>query len=113
MTLEIRPMMNSSVEDVLAFKTCCGLKMMDQNLEIHVHNAGYEAVEVPSAFELIGDFGKKKIEQLTPPGVLKIGPGETRAFYCQMDEELWDRANRLVWRDTDQQSYEVDLKPAG
>ena len=38
--LEIHIIMNSAVEDILAFKTCCGLKVMDQNLEIHVKNSG-------------------------------------------------------------------------
>jgi hypothetical protein len=34
MTLFIRPIMNSSVEEIFAFKTCCGLRVFDQNLEI-------------------------------------------------------------------------------
>ncbi len=38
--LEIRFIMNSPVEDILAFKTCCGLKMFDQNLEIQLINQG-------------------------------------------------------------------------
>ena len=55
--LEIRIIMNSSVEDILAFKTCCSLKMFDQNLEIHVANQGTGPVTVPSYFDLEGESG--------------------------------------------------------
>ena len=38
MTLFIRPIMNSSVEEIFAFKTCCGMRVFDQNLEILITN---------------------------------------------------------------------------
>ncbi len=38
MTLFIRPIMNSSVEEIFAFKTCCGMRVFDQNLEIQITN---------------------------------------------------------------------------
>ena len=37
--LVIKPIMNSSVEDVLAFKTCCGLKVTDQDLNDEISHA--------------------------------------------------------------------------
>ncbi len=30
--LEIHPIMNSAVEEIFGFKTCCGLRAFDQNL---------------------------------------------------------------------------------
>ncbi len=53
--LEIRPIMNSAMEEILAFKTCCGLKMFDQNLEILIRNTGNDPVTIPSCFRLEGD----------------------------------------------------------
>jgi len=38
MPLYIRPIMNSSVEEIFAFKTCCGMRVFDQNLEIQITN---------------------------------------------------------------------------
>ena len=43
--LNIKCIMNSAVEDILAFKTCCGLKMFDQNLEIHLTNQGTRSAD--------------------------------------------------------------------
>ena len=53
--LEIKPIMNSSAEDILSFKTCCSLNAWDQNLEIHVKNIGNRTVVVPSYFDLEGE----------------------------------------------------------
>ena len=60
--LEIRLIMNSAVEDILSFKTCCGLKMFDQNLEIHLINRGPSPVVVPSCFDLETPEGVRRID---------------------------------------------------
>jgi hypothetical protein len=107
--LQISIIMNSSVEEILAFKTCCGLKLFDQNLEIHVRNVGDRGVVVSSHFDLEGDYGSKRIDAVTPPGDQAIGPGELKAFYCTMDEELWKRSRRVVFFDNEGRTYPADI----
>lgn len=107
--LEIRVIMNSAVEEILGFKTCCGLKMIDQNLEILVANRGDKPVVVPSFFDLEGDFGVKRVAWLTPPGRIEIGPTDIKALYCFMDEDLWKRAARAVFYDNEGNAFPVDL----
>ena len=111
--LEIRPIMNSSVEDVLAFKTCCGLKMNDQNLEIHVINHGDSAVYVLSLFDLEGETGTERIETLMPPGGQKVEPGQIVAFYCSMDETVWRKYRSLVFYDRDGGAYRTEINAKG
>lgn len=107
--LEIRLNMNSSVEDVLAFKTCCNLKMADQNLEILVENRGVSPVVVPSHFDLEGEDEPVRIQTLIPSGDQTVKPGEVTAFYCQMDEILWKKSKRLVMFDSDGHRYPVEI----
>jgi len=108
--LNIRIIMNSPVEDILAFKTCCSLKMFDQNLEVHVTNRGAAPVTVPSYFDLQGERGfHQRIDTLTPPGEQQIGAGEIIAFYCYMDEALWNRSRRMVFHDSEGNEYPVDI----
>ncbi len=113
--LEIRIIMNSPVEDILAFKTCCGLRMWDQNLEILVSNRGERDIVVPSHFDLEGDFGSRRVETLTPHGEKCIKPGEIIAFYCYLDEAIWATARRLVFHDSEGNPYAVAIPedPAG
>ena len=106
--LTIRPIMNSCVEDILGFKTCCGLKMFDGNLEILVTNSGDHEVVVPSYFDLEIEGGTKRVEAIMPQGNHKLQPGETMAFYTQMDETLWSAALRVVFYDTDGNKYSVE-----
>ena len=80
--LEIRFIMNSTAEAILSFKTCCGLKMFDQNLEIHLINQGRDPVVVPSCFDLETSEGVRRFDHLLPSGDLRIEPGEIKAFYC-------------------------------
>ena len=105
--LEIRLIMNSAVEDIFAFKTCCGLKMFDQNLEIHLVNRGENLVVVPGFFDLETPQGVRRINGLMPPGELRISPGEIKAFYCSMDENLWSKAEKLVFYDLEGNPYTV------
>jgi hypothetical protein len=107
--LEIRVNMNSSVEDVLAFKTCCNLKLSDQNLEILVENKGSSPVVVPSYFDLEGDEDPLRVRTLIPSGDQTVPPGETIAFYCQMDEALWQKSKRLVMFDKEGNRYPVEI----
>ena len=107
--LEIRVNMNSSVEDVLAFKTCCNLKMADQNLEILVENKGVSPVAVPSHFDLEGEDDPVRIQTLIPSGEQTVAPGEVIAFYCQMDEILWQKSQRLVMFDSEGNRYPAEI----
>ncbi len=99
--LEITLIMNSSVEEVLAFKTCCGLKVQDQNLEIHLKNNGEGEVAVRSRFELVCPDETLPVENLMPQGVQTIEPGQIIAFYCYMDETVWERGKEVVFFETD------------
>ena len=101
--------MNSEVEDILAFKTCCNLKMADQNLEILVRNTGETPVEVPSYFDLEGDGDPLRIQTLIPSGDQTVAPGEVMAFYCQMDEILWQKSKRLVMFDSAGNRYPIEI----
>ncbi|MBW2097002.1 MAG: hypothetical protein JRI80_19265 [Deltaproteobacteria bacterium] len=99
--------MNSSAEDVLAFKTCCSLRAWDQNLEIQVKNNGDRPVIVPSYFDLEGDDGVKRFDTLMPNGEQRIEPGRFMSFYCFMDEQVWNKANRLIFFDIEGNTYPV------
>ncbi len=111
--LKFRLIMNSAAEDILSFKTCCGLKMFDQNLEIHVTNLGREPVSVPSFFDLETAEGTQRFAQLMPSGDLRIEPGEIKAFYCCMDENLWNKAGKVVFYDREGNRYPVIINQAG
>lgn len=108
--LKIHCIMNSAVEDVLAFKTCCGLKMFDQNLEIHLTNQGDLPVIVPSYFDLETAVGIERINTLTPPGEHQLRPGEIMAFYCSMDEILWNKSKKIIFYDKRGNSYSTSIK---
>jgi hypothetical protein len=111
--LEIRFIMNSAVEDIFAFKTCCGLKMFDQNLEIHLINRGVTPVVVPSRFDLEIPEGVRRVDNLMPPGDLRIEPGEIKAFYCCMDDTLWNKAGKAIFYDRDGNRHPVTINGAG
>ncbi|MDI6795669.1 MAG: hypothetical protein QMD09_01925 [Desulfatibacillaceae bacterium] len=86
--LGITIFMNTSMEEVIAFK-CCALP--DQNLEIHLHNTGKEALSIKSRFVL--DDGPKPltITAVYPPTGIKLAPGQTAAIYTSMDERVWEQ----------------------
>ena len=107
--LEIKPIMNSSAEDVLAFKTCCSLRAWDQNLEVQVKNNGDRSVVVPSHFDLEGIDGVKRVDTLMPNGDQRIEPGRFMSFYCFMDEQVWNQAKRIVFFDTEENRYPVEI----
>jgi hypothetical protein len=108
--LKIQVIMNSPVEEILAFRTCCSLKMFDQNLEVHVTNHGVAPVTVPSYFDIEGESGfRQRVDTLTPPGEHRLEAGEIIAFYCYMDEMLWNRGRRIVFYDSESNEYPVEI----
>ena len=111
--LTVKANINSVVEDILSFKTCCGVRAYDQNLELLVTNQSDQPVEVPSHCDLETASGPHRIRNLMPPGDQPIQPRETIAFYCTMDEELWKQVRRITFYDTQGHSYPTDLAPAG
>lgn len=107
--LEIRFIMDSPVEEVLGFKTCCGLKAFDQNLEILVRNIGFTSVRVRGYFDLRGVYGEYRMNAVIPPEGFSIEPGDVRALYCYMDETLWKKSTRLILYDSDDNEYQTDI----
>ena len=107
--IEIKAIMNSPSEDVLSFRTCCSIRVWDQNLEIHVRNRGTEPVQIPSYFDLEGAEGTQRIQNLLPAGIHTIDPGGLKAFYCFMDETIWNKARRIVFYDAHGVPYAADL----
>lgn len=98
--LTIKPIFNSAVDDIFGFKTCCGARAFDQNLELLVTNAGGAPITVPSRCELSGPGGTEMIENLMPYGPRVIAPGETAAFYCTLDEPRWRGVRCIAFFDT-------------
>jgi hypothetical protein len=105
--LDIRLLMNSPADDVLSFRTCCSIRAWDQNLEIHVRNLADRDIRIPSFCDIDGVYGRRRIETLMPAGVIVLHPGELKAFYCYMDEEMWAKSHRLTIYDTDGASYPI------
>jgi hypothetical protein len=108
--LDIKVIMNSSVEEVLSFK-CCHLH--DQNLEIHLKNVGQEPVTVPSCFELVGQGERLRIDYLYPPGRYTLPPGEVTACYCSLTDEVYARFQWIVFRDTEGREHRAPLHQQG
>lgn len=100
--LEVKIIMNSVMEEILAFK-CCNLP--DQNLEMHVNNAGDQPVTVPGRFVLENEKGRMDCSHLFPPWPQKIEPGDGAAFYCSLDESVWRQYSRLTIFDIDGNAY--------
>jgi hypothetical protein len=48
-----------------------------------------------------------------PHGEQIIGPGETIAFYCTMDEKQWNVAQQMTFYDSEGNRYSVDLDESG
>jgi len=107
--LEISAVMNSGVEDIFAFKTCCGVRVFDQNLEILIRNKGPDTVVVPSHCDLRGLGRAFRITNLMPHGDQRILPGEVKAFYCTMDEVTWSDARELVIYDKKGKAYSISI----
>ena len=109
MTLEIRPIMNTTTEEIFQFKGCCNLRYFDQNLEIHISNRGDRTIAVYSYFDLKSDLASRRFEAVMPHGIRHVQPGETIAFYCFMEDETWNRAKQILFYDTDGKSYSANI----
>jgi len=100
--------MNTAVEDVIAFK-CCSLP--DQNLEIQVRNTGNRPVMVPGYFKLDAKSGESlRIDHAYPPWGQTLEPGDSVAFYCSMDERVWEKYRTLTIFDGDGNGYSVPIR---
>ena len=94
----IRVFMNSAVEEILSFK-CCNLH--DQNLEIHLENRENQPVTVPGCCELVAeeDDDRYRIDTLYPPGPYVLDPGEVRACYGTLTDQVYEQYRWIVFRD--------------
>ena len=108
MSLEILAIMNSSAGEVFEFKSCCNIRVFDQNLELQLKNAGKRPLVIPSYFDLFSADGAKRIETLMPHGPQRLGPGEIRSFYCYMDESQWEKASGIVFYDDEGNRYAME-----
>lgn len=108
--LRIRFIMNSAVEEIFSFKSCCGLlRAFDQNLEIQVTNTGHNTIEMPSHFDAQGDQDAQRVHTLLPHGAHRIEPGQIKGFYCFMDETVWRRMTQATFYDRDGNRYMVPI----
>lgn len=107
--LEIQLIMNSSVEEILGFKTCCGLKAFDRNLEILVRNIGSKPASVRGRFDLRGGYGTYRMDAVMPSGGVLVEPGDVKALYCYMDETLWEKSTQVILYDWNETAYHVDI----
>jgi hypothetical protein len=113
MVVEIRPIMNSPVEDIFAFKTCCGVRVFDQNLEIHITNHTNHTLYIPSYFDLKDASGWHRFETLIPNGEQRVLPGKAIAFYCAMDERRWKEAHKIAFYDREGHTYAATVGRQG
>jgi len=100
--LDVKVIMNSCMEEVLGFK-CCGLP--DQNLEMHIRNTGAYPVTVYGTFRLENETETLTCSHLFPPWEQTIPPGAATAFYCSMDESIWNRYQTLIISDKEGNTY--------
>ena len=105
--LDVKIILNSHMEEVLAFK-CCGLP--DQNLEMHVYNIGDHPVTVSGIFTLENEKESLTCNHLFPPWEQEIQPGDAVAFYCSMDERDWNKYSTLAISDKEGNVYRFSTK---
>jgi len=105
--LDVKVIMNSCMEEVLGFK-CCGLP--DQNLEMHIRNAGDNPVTVCGTFNLENETETLTCGHLFPPWEQTLQPGAATAFYCSMDESVWNRYQILTISDKEGNAYRFSIK---
>ncbi len=104
--IDVTIIKDTGMEDVLAFK-CCNLP--DQNLEIHIRNTGERPVGIQGYVELENDNETMRCNHLYPPWERSLSPGEIAAFYCHMDEKLWNRYKMLIVYDTNGNAYRFPI----
>ena len=91
-TVEAEVRFKPSSLDVLAFKTCCGFQLVDQNIEFLLHNRGAAEIEVASYVDVVVAGSVHRIANLMPQGTQRIAAGDSTVFYGYLDEELWNRS---------------------
>jgi len=94
--IEIKLIMGSDVEEVLAWK-CCNL--FDQNLEIRVVNTGDAPVAVSGSFVLENGEESKRISNVYPPGGVVVKPGDMASMYSSLDSDVFARFTIAVFFD--------------
>ncbi len=100
--VKINIIMNTSMEEVLAFK-CCSLP--DQNLEVQIRNTSTRPITIQNYFVLKNDTEILKVEHVYPPRHQKVDPNDICAYYCSMDENIWRKYNILEVADTDGNTF--------
>ncbi len=105
--LDVKIILNSNMEEVLAFK-CCGVP--DQNMEMHIYNRGDHPVTVSGTFDLENEMEPLTCNHLFPPWEQRIQPGLAVAFYCSMDEPVWNRYSTLAFSDKEGNVYRFSTK---
>lgn len=105
--LDVKVILNSNMEEVLSFK-CCGLH--DQNLEIHIRNTGDDPVTVSGSFTLENERESLICDYLFPPWEQRVFPGDATAFYCSMEESVWNRYQTLTISDKAGNTYRFSTK---
>jgi len=104
--LKISCIINSNVEDVIAFK-CCNI--FDQNLEIHIRNIGNKAVTINNFAILSNDNDSLRINSLYPPKKICIEPGDIAAYYSTMDPEKWKIYTKITMFDIFNNKYSLQI----
>jgi len=106
--IDIKVIMNSSVEEVISFK-CCNLH--DQNMEIHLKNLDEQPLTVPGSCDLVGEDEEERfrIDYLFPPGPYTLQPGELVACYCTLLDEVFERYQWIVFLDDQGREHRAPL----
>ena len=104
--IKLNILMNTNMEEILAFK-CCALP--NQNLEVHVINETDKPVVMKSQFFLVNDTETIKIENIYPPFQQTIQAKDIGAFYCTMDESLWEKYHSFQMKDIDGNVYQESI----
>jgi hypothetical protein len=92
MTLHIRAIMNSAVEEIFGFKTCCSVRVFDQNLEFLITNKGKRLIRVPSYCDVEETSGFHRVDTLIPHGEQPVGPSPFTARWTKNDGKEYDRS---------------------
>ena len=90
------------MEELLSAR-CAALH--NQNLEIHVYNKGKKPVSMAGYFILENSCETNKKVNLFPPWKQIIPPQRAKAFYCSIDEKVWEKYDKIILFDIEGKSY--------
>lgn len=105
--LALRVIMNSPMEEILAFK-CCSIP--NQNLEMHVRNRGDRSITITPRFVLENERNCWECAHLFPPWEQTLAPGEAAAYYCSMPPPLWEQFTAISIFDREGNAYRFRTK---